>query len=107
MGEALILRTVMCGRQPNGKLNVHQLIRCVPACGIDLISNGEQRQDEEPVVLRLIPDIRDTLVREGVILSVVEHDIIAKGRPGITFHQAGGKCPAGSLDLFISVVDTD
>lgn len=41
LGEALILRTVMCGRQPHGKLNVHQLIRRVPACGIDLIGDGE------------------------------------------------------------------
>ena len=39
----------------------------------------------------LIPNIRDTLVREGVILSIVEHDVIAKGRPGIAFHQAGGE----------------
>ena len=97
----------MCGRQPHSKLNVHQLIRRIPVCGIDLIGNGEQRQDKEPVVLRLIPNIRDTLVREGVIFPIVEHDVIAKGRPGIAFHQAGSKCPAGGLDLLISVVDTD
>lgn len=76
----------MCGRQSHGKLNIHQLIRCIPACGIDLIGDGEQRQNEKPVVFRLIPDIRDTLVGEGVILPVVEHDVIAKGRPGIAFH---------------------
>ena len=107
MGEALILCAVMRGRQPHGKLNVHQLIRRIPACGIDLIGDGEQRQDEKPVVLRLITDIGNTLVREGVILPVVKHDVIAKWRPGIAFHQARSKCPAGGLDLFISVVDTD
>ena len=41
LGKALILRAVMRGRQPHGKLNVHQLIRCIPACGIDLIGNGK------------------------------------------------------------------
>lgn len=59
-------------RQPNGKLNVHQPIRDILARCVDLVSDGEQRQDKEAVVLCFIPGIGDTLVGERVVFSPIK-----------------------------------
>ena len=72
LGKAFILRSIMRRRQPNGKLNVHQPIRDILARRVDLVSDGEQRQDKKSVVLCFIPGIGDSLVGERVVFSPIK-----------------------------------
>ena len=93
-------------RQAYRKLHIYDLVLAVLGSG-KLKGNGKQREDKIPFVSRLVPHIRDALIGEGIILALVEQNILSEGRLCVAFPKPGHKGPVVGFDLFIPVVDTD
>ena len=104
--KPFVLRSVMGRRQAYRKLHIYDLVLAVLGSG-KLKGNGKQREDKIPFVSRLVPHIRDALIGEGIILALVEQNILSEGRLCVAFPKPGHKGPVVGFDLFIPVVDTD
>ena len=104
--KPFVFRSVMGRRQAYRKLHIYDLVLAVLGSG-KLKGNGKQREDKIPFVSRLVPHIRDALIGEGIILALVEQNILSEGRLCVAFPKPGHKGPVVGFDLFIPVVDTD
>ena len=104
--EFPILRSIVGRRQAHGQLKRNRPAH-VRLSRLDLLGNGEQGEDEKPLILRLVPPTGDAFVHQRIVFSAVPKNLVPKGWHS-TLPQAGGEGLAlgmGGLNLLVAVID--
>ena len=87
----------MSRRQTDRELHIGNLVLAVIGTR-KLECNSEQCQNEITLVHRLISHVRNTLIGQGVILTLIEKNFLAEGWLGVALSQSRYKGSAAGLD---------
>ena len=94
----------MRGRKANQERDVKFLIRLHDPIQLQLFGDGKKREHIESIVLRLVPQVRDSLLCQRVIFTVPENTVRLNAGPGIRLDQSGREEQPWCLDGFIAVI---
>ena len=78
LDELFVLRSVVRWRQAHRQLYPHDA-GDIGAVSLDLVGNPKQGEDKEPVILCLIPVVRDALVGNLIVFVLILQHIHAEG----------------------------
>ena len=102
--KPFLLRTVMCRRQADRKLNPHWA-RSIERRGFQFICDCKERQHKEALVLRLVPAVWNPLVGERIIPPLIGQRFTSKWLY-LAAYQPG--CERRMVDrfyLFVPMID--